>query len=71
MDKLAVNCYSGFTYAERPQSFIWRGEERTVCGMDGAWVEPGRRCFRVSTEGGRRFDLSYLESQDRWAIVER
>jgi len=27
LDKLKVNCYSGHTYAERPESFLWQGIE--------------------------------------------
>ncbi len=71
MDELKVSCYSGYTYAECPRSFIWRGEEYKVAGTERAWIEPGRRCFWVTTGAGRWFDLCYLEAQGEWVIAER
>jgi hypothetical protein len=71
MDELRVSCYSGYTCADRPRSFTWRGEEYEVAGTERAWIEPGRRCFWVNTGAGRRFDLCYLEAQDERVIAER
>jgi len=68
--ELKVSCYSGHTYAERPDSFVWEGAEHRVEEVEKEWQEPGGRRFLVRTEGGRRFELGYNEGQDRWSARE-
>ena len=65
-----VNCYSGRTYAERPISFYWNGQEHTVKRIEGEWREPGERHFRLRTEDDRLFDLCYYENADTWLVRE-
>ena len=69
-DFLTVKCYSGHTYAERPQSFEWQGIEYEVEEIESAWQEPGERHFRVRTKDNKRFELWYNESQQRWSVIE-
>jgi hypothetical protein len=64
----AVECHSGFTYAERPISLEWEGERLEVADIESQWKIPGGRKFRVRTEDGRRFELFYGELYDDWRI---
>lgn len=63
-----VECYSGFAYAERPTAFYWEGTRHPVSVILASWIAPGRRCFRVLTPHGLRFDLSYCEDVDEWCL---
>jgi len=65
-----VTCYSGHTYAERPESLIWGGVERKVKQIEKEWQEPGARLFKVVTEDSRVFVLSYNERGDEWSAFE-
>ena len=70
MNNLKVTCYSGHTYAERPQSFLWRGREYKVKEIEKAWLEPGKRLFKVTTGKGELFELCYNEADDQWSAIE-
>ena len=65
-----VNCYSGHTYAERPESFIWQGIECEVEDIERAWQEPGERHFQVRTRDNKLFKLCYNETQKEWSLIE-
>lgn len=67
---LIVRCYSGHVYAERPQAFLWQGEEYRVEGIERAWREPGERYFRVRTANNQRFELCYNEAKDQWLLTQ-
>jgi len=67
---LKVNCYSGHTYAERPQSFLRQGKEYKVNEIEKAWQEPGKRLFKVITDEGKLFELCYNEAEDQWSGIE-
>ena len=67
---IKVTCYSGHTYAERPQSFLWQGIEYKVEEIEKAWQEPGKRVFKVITENGKLFELCYTEATDEWSASE-
>ena len=61
MNNLKVNCYSGYTYAERPVSFLWGGIEYEVEEIERAWLEPVERYFQVRTKDNKLFNLCYNE----------
>jgi hypothetical protein len=65
-----VTCYSGHTYAERPDSFIWKGTEHKIERVEREWLEPGEKHFLVRTEGERLFELCYHELRDEWSVIE-
>jgi hypothetical protein len=65
-----VTCYSGYTYAERPESLIWEGIEHKVKQIEKEWQELGARLFKVVTEDSRFFILSYNERGDEWSAFE-
>lgn len=58
-----VKCYSGHIYAERPESFVWQNEEHKVSVVEKAWQEPGKKLFKVITDGGKLFELRYIEER--------
>lgn len=70
MNNLEVRCYSGHTYAERPESFRWQGVEYPVKEIEEAWQEPGKRCFRVLAGGNKRFKLCYNVAKGQWSLTE-
>jgi len=70
LNNLKVNCYSGHTYAEEPRSFLWEGIEYEIQEIEKAWQEPGKRYFRVRTEGNKPFQLCYSEVGKQWSLIE-
>lgn len=66
-----VECYSGASYAERPTALTWQGRRLVIEEIERAWREPTGPAFRVRTMDGRRFELRYDESRDKWTINER
>ena len=70
MNGVQVSCYSGHTYVERPASFTWRDVTYTVHRVEKEWRQPGMKCFRVSTEDNKLFELCYNEQKDEWSISE-
>ncbi len=67
---IKVKCYSGHTYAERPQSLVWEGAEHRVEQVIKESKEPGAKLFQIQTEDGRMFVLSYNERVDEWSAFE-
>ena len=65
---LKVICYSGHTYAERPESFIRQGNKYNIREIQREWREPGKKYFQVRTENNKIFRLCYNETNDRWSI---
>jgi len=70
LDNLQVNCYSGYTYAERPKSFLWEGVEYDIEEIEKEWLEPGERHFQVRTGGNKLFQLCYNEIYNQWSLTE-
>ena len=70
MDNLKVNCHSGHTYAERPESFLWQGIEYEVDEIERAWQAPGKKHFQVRTKDSKIFQLCYNETEDHWSLIE-
>ena len=69
MDEIEVRCYSGHTYAQRPESFLWQGREHKISKIEGEWLEPGKKFFRVITKDEKLFELCYNEAQDKWWLI--
>jgi hypothetical protein len=67
--KVEVKCYSGHTYAERPQSFFWQDHEFKVISVEKEWLEPGNKFFQVVTEDEKVFQLCYNVAKDEWRLT--
>ena len=70
LNRLEVRCYSGHTYAERPESFTWEGTEYEVAEIEKSWQQPGERCFQVRTGDNKLFKLCYNETKRNWSLTE-
>jgi hypothetical protein len=70
LDNLKVNCYSGYTYAERPESFWWKGVECQIQEIEKEWLEPGEKHFQVRTKDNKLFQLCYNETEKQWSLTE-
>ncbi len=70
-EPVQVECYSGHSYAQEPRAFTWRGERRAVAAVERAWRTPSGRHFCVRTPDGERFELTYDELADAWALNRR
>jgi hypothetical protein len=70
LNNLTVRCYSGHTYAERPQSFCWEGKEYEVTAIEKDWQEPGKKCFQVRTRDSKLCQLCYNDMENTWSIIE-
>lgn len=69
LNNLRVNCYSGHTYAERPQSFLWAEVEYEVEEIEREWLEPRERHFKIRTTNNQLFHLCYSEKNQEWSLI--
>ena len=67
METVAVECYSGGRFAERPVKMLWRSERLHVALVERAWQMPGGLGFVVRVADSRRFELAYTIAGDQWA----
>lgn len=63
-----VHCHSGYTYAQRPVSFSFAGQDYTVKSVLAENRFPDSRQFFVQTENGKLFSLTYNEVRDLWQV---
>jgi hypothetical protein len=63
-----VECYSGFTYAQRPVAFVWRERRYRIEQILSQGRSPKGRIFRVRTTEGETFQLTYDEARDTWSL---
>ena len=68
VDPPLVECYSGYSYAERPQALNLDGQHLEVSEIESEWRSPDGHCFRLSTRDGQKFELFYDELLDRWKV---
>lgn len=57
-----VECYSGAAYGERPLAFTWQGQRYSILEVLSQGRTPQGKWFRVRTEAGDLFELSYMEA---------
>jgi hypothetical protein len=65
-----VECHSGYTYGDRPIALHWQGERLIIQEIEARWRTPDGPCFRVRTEDGHVFELSYREAPDEWQVSQ-
>jgi len=66
METVAVECYSGGRFAERPVKMMWRGERLHIASVERAWQTPGGLGFVVRVADSRHFELTYTLAGDQW-----
>lgn len=67
---VAVECYSGSRYAERPSAVHWQGQRLPIEQVERAWRTPAGPVFQVVATGCRRMQLALDERSDTWTVVE-
>jgi len=67
--EVAVECYAGYAYPERPRAFEVAGQRYTVAEVERQWRTPAGVAFRVRTEEGKRFTLEYHAPAGRWSAT--
>jgi hypothetical protein len=65
---VAVECYSGHTYAQRPTAFSWGEQRYEIARILEQWRSPDGPGFRVITTAGIRVELKYHEMSDEWYL---
>jgi hypothetical protein len=65
---VAVECYSGYTFAERPIAFTWGSQRYQIERISKRWRSPDGPGFRVITADGAQFDLTFSEARDEWSL---
>ncbi len=76
-DSVQVECYSGYTYAQEPRAFEWRGRRYEVKRIVKRWRTPEGPGFRVEIAGisdlqppiSKLVELIYLEAEDTWTLT--
>jgi putative sterol carrier protein len=63
-----VECHSGFNYAEKPVALTWESQRLEIAKIMAQWRSPQARHFRVRTNNGLEFELSYREADNEWQI---
>jgi hypothetical protein len=63
-----VECRSDTEYAERPLSLIWQGQRYEIAEILARWRGPAEKGFRVKTENGFAFEITYQEFSDDWNV---
>jgi hypothetical protein len=63
-----VECRSDSTFAERPLSLVWDGNQYEIAEIVSRWRGPTEKGFRVKTTNGQAFDLTYRELPDEWVV---
>ena len=57
-----VECYSGSGYGERPLALTWHGQRYSILKVLSQGRTLQAKWFRVRTEAGDLFELSYMEA---------
>ena len=68
LEAVTVECYSGYTYAERPVAFVWRGRRYVIGCVLKRWRSPNGHNFRVRIPDGDQFELICYEAKDEWFL---
>ena len=65
---VAVECYSGHTYAQEPRAFVIGSGRRAVTAVLARWREPKGSVFAVTANDGYAYQLGYDEAADTWTV---
>jgi hypothetical protein len=66
----AVECHSGYAYAERPIALLWQGERLEIKTILAEWQTPDGKHFRVQTTDDQNFELIYRIAEDAWKAYQ-
>jgi hypothetical protein len=63
-----VICHSEYTYAEKPIGLIWHNQQLGIRTILAQWNTPNGKTFRVETDDGQVFELTYVPNWDEWQV---
>lgn len=63
-----VEYHSGSSYTDKPLALTWHGERYLIADILSQGRTPEAKWFRVRTNDGELFTLSYDEKSDTWQI---
>jgi hypothetical protein len=63
---VAVECYSGAAYGERPQALVWKDRRVRVENVLDARQTPTGKAFTLLLQDGQQIELSYDQANDVW-----
>lgn len=63
---VAVECYSGSAYAQRPQVVIWQGTRLQVAKVLDTRQTPTGKAFTLLLANEKQIDLCYDQTNDVW-----
>ena len=63
-----IEYVSDTEYADCPLSLVWQGHRYEIAEIFARWHGPGEKGFRVKTENGFAFELTYQEFSDDWHV---
>jgi hypothetical protein len=65
-----VECHSEYAYAERPIGLTWEGRRLEIVKILAEWRTPDEKHFRIRTQDGQQFELSYRETTLEWQVYQ-
>jgi hypothetical protein len=65
---VVVECYSGYTFPQRPKAIFKDNERLEIETIETEWRNPQGKFFRVKMIDGSIFVLFYDEANDNWQI---
>ena len=68
---IKVNAYSGYKANERPLSFSIGDLKIRVIKIIDRWSDPGRDCFTVQGDDGKKHTLFWERETDLWFVLEK
>jgi hypothetical protein len=66
-----VECHSGFTYADRPRTFVWEGERAFVDVITAEWQTPEHKHFVVRSKKNQLFELIFEFASQNWKVLQQ
>lgn len=68
MNKIRVECYSGYKAGERPLRFVLGEQTLEVREVEDQWYGPSAQYFRVQAGDGNTYVLRHDEEEDSWSL---
>ena len=63
-----VECHSGYDYADKPVALTYLDRRLEIVTILAQGRTPDEKWFRVRTDDGQLFHLSYRRTSDDWQI---
>lgn len=68
MNRVKVECYSGYRADERPLRFVLGERTYGIKSVEDRWYAPGAVYFRVRADDDSFYILRHDEAEDNWTL---